>query len=198
MFNFLKDIVSDTKHMIVLSGREIEYQLRTATRTRNIRLTIYPGRGLVVSVPSQMAIATVEKFLAQKTDWITKHLDKLPQSPTGNYLRTTRGDYLKYKTKALELSTRKVVQWNSVYGFAYKNISVRNQKTRWGSCSSRGNLSFNYRIVDLPEHLVDYLVIHELCHLKEMNHSQKFWNLVAIACPDYRQSRRELKLWGIV
>lgn len=82
---------------------------------------------------------------------------------------------------------------NAYYGFVYHRVAIRNQKTRWGSCSKKGNLNFNYRIVSLPFHLADYIIVHELCHLGEFNHSQKFWNLVAQAVPDHRARRRELR-----
>ena len=82
---------------------------------------------------------------------------------------------------------------NAHYGFVYKKVFIRNARTRWGSCSSRGNLGFNYRIVKLPPELAHYIVVHELCHLKEFNHSPKFWALVAQTCPNYRQARRLLR-----
>jgi predicted metal-dependent hydrolase len=78
-------------------------------------------------------------------------------------------------------------------GFRVNRISVRGQKTRWGSCSSGGNLSFNYRLMRHRHEVIDYVIIHELCHLKEMNHSEKFWKLVQAFCPDYKKLRKELK-----
>ena len=106
--------------------------------------------------------------------------------------RTTR-DYVRHKHAALLLAQKKVAEWNAFYGFRVGKISVKNQKTRWGSCSRKGNLNFNYKILFLPEPLADYLVVHELCHLGEFNHSHKFWNLVAQTLPDYKARRVALK-----
>ncbi len=72
-------------------------------------------------------------------------------------------------------------------------VSVRAQKTRWGSCSAKGNLSFNYKLMRFRQEVIDYVIIHELCHLKEMNHSKRFWNLVSSYCPEYKKLRKELK-----
>ena len=79
------------------------------------------------------------------------------------------------------------------YEFKINKVSVRNQKTRWGSCSARGNLSFNFNLVQYRKEIIDYVILHELCHLREMNHSIKFWKLVEKICPDYKKLRRELK-----
>ncbi len=105
---------------------------------------------------------------------------------------TTRS-YTRHKHLALLLVQKKVAEWNAIYGFRVGKISVKNQKTRWGSCSKKGNLNFNYKILFLPEPLADYLVVHELCHLGEFNHSHKFWNLVAQTLPDYKARRVALK-----
>ena len=78
-------------------------------------------------------------------------------------------------------------------GFAVKKITVRSQKTRWGSASTRGSLSFNFRLMRFRKEVIDYVIIHELCHFKEMNHSKKFWSLVEKYCPDYKALRHELK-----
>lgn len=102
--------------------------------------------------------------------------------------------FLLHKDKAFDLVSRLFEENNSIYNFSFNNVVIRNQHTRWGSCSSKGNLNFNYKIVFLPEHLARYIVIHELCHLKEFNHSDRFWKLVSLAFPEYKTAREELRL----
>jgi predicted metal-dependent hydrolase len=96
------------------------------------------------------------------------------------------------KDQALALVQERINYYSSIYNFPYGKISIRNQKTRWGSCSRKGDLSFNYKIIYLPKNLADYIIVHELCHLKEFNHSRKFWNLVALAFPDYKKLRAQI------
>lgn len=98
-----------------------------------------------------------------------------------------------HKDKALILIRTAIKKHNLDIHFDYNRITVRNQRTRWGSCSVKRNLNFNYRIVHLPEELIEYIVIHEFCHLKEFNHSKNFWDLVKTYDPDYRKHRREIK-----
>jgi predicted metal-dependent hydrolase len=81
-----------------------------------------------------------------------------------------------------------------MYGFAWKRIAIKNQKTRWGSCSKSGNLNFNFKIALLPDRAAEYVVVHELCHLAQMNHSKKFWDLVAQTIPEHRKIRQQLKI----
>src|SRR5438105_4671667 len=87
--------------------------------------------------------------------------------------------YQKYKHAVLAMAKSQVIHFNQYYNFAINRIAVKNQKTRWGSCSKKGNLNFNYKIYLLPRHLADYVIVHELCHLGEFNHSPAFWKLVA-------------------
>jgi len=100
--------------------------------------------------------------------------------------------YLANKERALDFVYARVALYNEIYNFNFNRISVKNQKTRWGSCSEKGNLNFNYRIVLLPIEMADYIIVHELCHLGELNHSPKFWNLVARAMPNYLEIRKRL------
>lgn len=107
--------------------------------------------------------------------------------------RRSRKEYLSHKEEARKLVGEKIEVFNKIYGFKFGRVAIRNTKSRWGSCSKKGNLNFNYSIVFLPPLLADYLVVHELCHLGEFNHSQKFWDLVALALPNYKVLRKKLK-----
>lgn len=89
--------------------------------------------------------------------------------------------------------SRMVSELAEKYGFEYSRIFIRDQKTKWGTCSSRKNLSFNWRLIRCPRPVIEYLIIHELSHLKEMNHSKRFWELVESMCPDYKKSKIWLK-----
>ena len=99
----------------------------------------------------------------------------------------------KYKERARAMVLEKIIYWNQFYNFSYNRVFTKAQATRWGSCSSRGNLNFNYKIFLLPPRLADYIIVHELCHLGEFNHSRSFWNLVAQTIPNYMELRNELK-----
>jgi hypothetical protein len=114
---------------------------------------------------------------------------------SGKHLIKTNGkrDFNKYKENALALAENRIKHFNQVYNFDINRIFIKNQRSRWGSCSSNKNLNFNYKIVFLEPHLADYIIVHELCHLKELNHSKRFWNLVGQCVPLYRDARRGLK-----
>ncbi len=105
----------------------------------------------------------------------------------------SKKDFLRYKETARLLVHQRIQHFNQIYQFKFNRIAIRNQRTRWGSCSKKGNLNFNYKIVLLPLHLADYIIVHEVCHLGEFNHSQKFWDLVARTIPDHKERRKELK-----
>jgi predicted metal-dependent hydrolase len=107
--------------------------------------------------------------------------------------RNTRARYLRHKEQARALVHERIRFYNQFYNFRFNRIAIKNTKSMWGSCSAKGNLNFNYRIVFLPPPLADYLIVHELCHLYEFNHSKRFWNLVAATIPAYKELRKELK-----
>jgi predicted metal-dependent hydrolase len=98
-----------------------------------------------------------------------------------------------YRMQAGKLIREKVDKLSAHFGVRYNRLIIRGQKTRWGSCSKKGNLSFNWKLMMVPEPVIDYVIIHEIAHLKEMNHTKKFWRLVAQQCPGWRQHKKWLK-----
>jgi len=107
-------------------------------------------------------------------------------------MRGRRSHYLRHREVARSLVRARVEYYARLYGVAPKKIFIKNLKSRWGSCSSRGNLNFHYKLALLPEPLRDYVVVHEVCHLREFNHGPKFWTLVAREIPLWKQLRKEL------
>ncbi len=111
--------------------------------------------------------------------------------------RKTRGkknkDYLLNKEKARQLITARLVFFANKYNLSYGRVSIRDQKTRWGSCSQKANLNFNYRLLYLPSDLRDYIIVHELCHLVELNHGDNFWQLVSQTFPNHKELRKRLR-----
>lgn len=181
---------------IKLHDQHIEYKIKDSARAKRLRIAVFCDIGVVVTKPKSVSQNTIEKFLILKSSWILDKLEqfKLSANPFKNLDRES--DYLNNKDKSLELAKKKVEEFNSVYRFQFNKINIKNQKTKWGSCSSKKNLNFNYKIIHLPENILNYIIVHELCHLGEFNHSQKFWKLVAKAIPDYLDIKKELKTFS--
>jgi predicted metal-dependent hydrolase len=112
-------------------------------------------------------------------------------------LRRRAGPHRQAVAAARRTVETQLAKLNSHYTFRFVRVSIRSQRTRWGSASSRGTLSFNYRIIYLPPELQDLIIVHELCHLKEMNHSPAFWALVAQTIPNWKKLRRELRRYRL-
>ncbi|MCX6754266.1 MAG: M48 family metallopeptidase [Candidatus Nomurabacteria bacterium] len=181
------------KKSIKLHQKNIDYTLKVSKRAKRMRVAIYCDGSCVVTIPRTIPQTIVEKFLIKKSKWV---LDKIEYFSNfkGTYSKTgNKRDYLRYKDEALNLAEKRIKHFNQFYGYKWNKITIKNQKTRWGSCSKKGNLNFNYKIVLLPESMTDYIIVHELCHLGEFNHSRKFWNLVAKIIPNYLEIRYELK-----
>ncbi|MCX6719312.1 MAG: SprT family zinc-dependent metalloprotease [Candidatus Taylorbacteria bacterium] len=181
------------KKLITLEGLKVEYSLKVSPRARGIRLTIYPGGDFIVTIPHSMNEKLAEAFILKKSSWILKKLSHARSYSPKTLIKGSRHDYLENKERARLLIQGRVELLNRSYQFKVNSIFIRNQKTRWGSCSKMGNLNFNYRMIHLPAHIVDYIVVHELCHLKELNHSKRFWDLVAQTVPEFKKIRKELR-----
>ena len=171
----------------------ISYTLKKSKRSKRVRLAVYCDGSVVVTSPFGVAQSIIEKFIADKKQWVWDKI-QLFQRGDRKAIRTfSRKDYLENKQKALDLVRERVAFYNTVYGFALNKIFIKNQKTRWGSCSRKRNLNLNYKILFLSEQHRDYIIVHELCHLSEFNHSRKFWALVAKVFPDYMDIKKQLR-----
>jgi len=129
------------------------------------------------------------------SSWINKYKITKPRRKTSSRraFGSVRMHYLKHREPARAAISAKVSHFSQIIGVEYRKIAIKNQKSRWGSCSEKKNLNFNYRLIFLPEELMDYVIVHELCHLLEFNHSPKFWLNVSKILPNYRQLRLRLK-----
>lgn len=170
----------------------IQYTLRTSKRARHMRIAVYCDGAVVVTAPRGVGLWVAERFVVKKAEWILRALDRFRPFRNRPVRRNTKQEFLRYKDAALALARERVAYFNAFYGFAYNAIAIKNQKTRWGSCSRKGNLNFNYKIALLPERVRDYIIVHELCHLGEFNHSKKFWSLVVRVIPDYATIKKQL------
>ncbi len=181
----------------------MEYELQESTRSKHLRIVVHPDGRVVVTKPARMNMRAVEKWVEAREVWVEETRDKFRkhserfEKKHGTpielpKLRRGSAAYVEAVKNARALARGRLEHFNRIYSFTYTSISIRNQMTRWGSCSARGNLSFNYRIALIPSELADYLIVHELCHTKEHNHSARFWAQVARTIPDYKEKRNEL------
>ncbi len=164
-------------------------------RARVVRISVAPGGRVTVSAPRHVSARTIAGFVAEKQAWIEQAQAKM-RTVTPKALTGPQQEYEAHKAAARVVCEKLLKELQEQLGVRYKTLQIRNQKTRWGSCSSTGTLSIHYRIVFLPPHLQKYLLVHELCHIRFMNHSPAFWRAVAQVVPDYIELRKQLRMWS--
>lgn len=182
--------------LIKIKDSYLPVEFKTPARSKSLKVLVYKNGRVLVTRPKYVSLKQAEKYLESKALWLKSCLSDLDLKAPFNLsknLDLEKKHYLKYREKARLIIEKRTAEINECYGFKYKKISIRNQKTRWGSCSKAGNLNFNYRLIFLSSLELDYVIAHELCHLKEFNHSVKFWQQVAIFCPEYKDIRKKLK-----
>jgi predicted metal-dependent hydrolase len=178
---------------ITIGDTLLQYELHSSPKSKALRLSIFLDGRVSVSMPLQSNPTAAEDFLKKKSTWIIEKLRYFKKCSMRTMLPIGRKQYLKNKELARVLVNERLIHFNQFYFFAYRAVAIRDQKSRWGSCSKRGNLNFNYKIVLIDSKLADYIVVHELCHLGEFNHSKNFWKLVERTIPDYKILRERLK-----
>ncbi len=173
-----------------------DFSLHRRARLRRITLSVNSKGKVRVTAPKSVSKSVIEKFVKTKHDWIDGVLQKLKTVKKSEF-SGPKFSYHANKARAKKIITERVKHFAHVHGFTFKRISIKNTSSRWGSCSTKENLNFNYKLIFLSEALLDYVVVHELCHLRHHNHSAKFWAEVGTILPDYRVRERELKKYHL-
>ena len=161
---------------------------------RSMSMEVRADGRVLVRAPRRASAGRVRAFVEANRAWIEKRLEALAQRPPVEKL--TDEEIAALKKRAKPVFADKAAFYASKLGVRYGRIAVRCQKSKWGSCSAKGNLNFNCLLLLAPETVLDYVVVHELCHRIEMNHSPRFWARVASVLPDYEARRRWLKTHG--
>lgn len=162
------------------------------SRRRTMAVQIKEDGQVVVRTPYSVSRAEVERFLEERGEWILKNRQDLMDARKKKTVITEEMRKAGVE-KALRIFPERVEYYARLMGISYGRITIREQKTRWGSCSGRGNLNFNWKLVLMPPEILDYVVVHELAHRREMNHSRAFWKIVEQVLPDYQERRKKLK-----
>ncbi len=184
-----------TKYRIITLRNSILVTIKRSDR-KTLGLEVKPTGEVLARVPAHLPDRVIKKFLDSHKKWIVEK-QALVKAREKHKSATTFPLYDKLSQKERDEIKEKITQRVQYYSLkmdvTYNRVSVRDQKTRWGSCSSKGNLNFNYRLFYLSEELLDYVVVHELAHRRHMNHSKDFWQEVEVYFPDYKACRKQLK-----
>ena len=170
----------------------VKYEIIRSSR-KTAAIEIKKDCRVIVRAPYRMSGADIENFVEQKSPWIDKHLEIVRERQNTAAVGFTDEELRELAEEAKYDILQRVERYTEIIGVAFGKITIRRQKTRWGSCSSKGNLNFNCLLMLCPEEVRDYVVVHELCHRVELNHSERFWREVGRILPDYKILRKWLK-----
>lgn len=183
------------------TGKEYEYRL-IRSRRKSLGIEIKGAGDLYVRSPLRMPLSEIHRMIEKNQNWIDGHVEKrqaiFEKQKDSLYgeMRLDENEIKRLTNLAKETIPPRVELFAKSMGVDYGRITIRHQKTRWGSCSGKGNLNFNCLLMLTPPEVQEYVIVHELCHRKEMNHSYRFWAEVEDVLPDYRVQEQWLKTNG--
>ena len=172
----------------------ITYEIIKSSR-KTIAVEVRQDGSVLVRAPRNCPQSRIDTFLKEKQAWVLAKVEeqKEKEADSMKIQPLSEAEQRLYRDKAREIFEQKVSYYAQMMGVSYGRIAIRDQKTRWGSCSGEGNLNFNWRLIFAPAGVLDYVVVHELAHRKEMNHSPRFWKVVEDTMPEYRKYQKWLK-----
>ena len=165
-------------------------------RARRVSISVKPFKGVRVAVPYGLSFKKAAQFAQTKADWIKTHLEKIKQYERQGHFNSIPADSID-RVKAKTLLTRRLERLAKNTGYSYNRVFIRNQRTRWGSCSSKNNISLNMKLVKLPDELIDYVILHELVHTHRKDHSGAFWAEVDKLVGNGKKMALRLKSHGV-
>lgn len=162
-----------------------------------VSIEVRPDGKVTVHAPKRMTYREIEKFIEEKSGWIEKTIAKYNTVLPAEIIPYTDAELKEMTDTAKRIIPPRVEYYAKLMGITYGNITIRHPKTRWGSCTSKGNLSFNCLLTQVPPEILDSVIVHELSHRKEMNHSERFYAEILKIMPDYHERDKWLKQNGI-
>lgn len=185
------------KGMIKMKIGEYNVEVRRSKR-KSAAIKITADMQIVVFVPLYVSDNEIERMVISKSKWIDEHMLKVQSTidERSKLEKITSEQIKELADQAVEYIPKRVKYYAENENFVYNKITIKNLVSRWGSCSTKGNLNFNCLLMLTPDYVIDYIVVHELCHLREMNHSEKFWAEVEKIMPDYQRAELWLKQNG--
>ena len=163
------------------------------SRRKSLTIEVKPDMTVTVKAPTGVSFDLIKNFVLSRADWICLKLEAYEKAPKPLSFSFTEQEKRAYKKEARKQIACYVEHYADIMGVSYGRIAIREQKTCWGSCSSKKNLNFNWKLILMPSEIMEYVVVHELAHLLEMNHSKQFWKIVERYIPDYKTRRKWLK-----
>lgn len=185
------------KGMMKMKIGEYNVEVRRSKR-KSATIKITADMQIVVFVPLYVSDNEIERLVISKSKWIDEHMLKVQSTidERSKFEKITFEQVKELADQAVEYIPKRVKYYAEKENFVYNKITIKNLVSRWGSCSTKGNLNFNCLLMLTPDYVIDYIVVHELCHLREMNHSEKFWAEVEKIMPDYQRAELWLKQNG--
>ena len=165
-----------------------------SSRAKRISISVKAER-VRVAVPPSVSIKKAQDFVETKKEWIRKHVQRLNELKKNYQALTPSQNINRNQAKTVLIHTLDALA--EKYEFTYNRVFIKNQKTLWGSCSHKNNINLNVKLILLPEQLREYIILHELVHLKVKNHSPAFWKELSRYCPDYKFRRKELRKYRL-
>ena len=171
---------------------EIEAEIIRSAR-KTFSLEVKPDGSLIARVPYRAGAADIKRFLEKHAKWAERKIKEAKKRCQNKAERLSEAEMEELFNRSMKVIPERVAYYAGKIGVRVGRITIRNQRTRWGSCSAKGNLNFNCLLMLTPMEVIDSVVVHELCHLKELNHSKRFYDEVLKAYPEYYKWNKWLK-----